>query len=78
MFKQNLPNIALEDWSVTAIEVSYKPGESTRTRQMMLGLGSENDKPLVRDIPPARSSPRPSSRREHIIRMRNISFSDRA
>jgi len=29
IFEHDLPDLTLNDWSVTALEVSYKPGEST-------------------------------------------------
>jgi quercetin dioxygenase-like cupin family protein len=29
VFKHDLPDISLKDWSVTAVEVSYGPGESS-------------------------------------------------
>ena len=29
IFQRQLPDISLKDWAVTAVEVSYKPGESS-------------------------------------------------
>ena len=29
VFQHDLPNLTLDGWSVTAVEVSYRPGEST-------------------------------------------------
>ena len=33
VFQHDLPNIDLKDWSVTAVEVSYAPGESSEAHR---------------------------------------------
>lgn len=33
VFTQDLPNLALKSWAVTAVEVSYGPGESTHAHR---------------------------------------------